>query len=116
VIDGQYYRVTDVGHTNIARKGLQYGKIELCSENGSCSKIAEDVAVNPSLFEQLAGPAATVGAAKLLADGIENSGDSVTNNNSATGGAGGSVNLGGNGDGSGLATPPFGNGSGTGPS
>ena len=121
VIDGQYYRVTDVGHNNIARKGLQYGKVEFCMENGQCKKVAEDVSVNGSLFEQLAGPAATVGAAKLLGDGIADSGDNVTNNNSATGGAGGdggdggNVTLSGNGQGGGLLTPPFGGGGGNGP-
>jgi hypothetical protein len=93
--DGSYYRVSDIGHSNLSRKGAQYSIFELCSEGGQCQKVAEDTAVNPTLFEQLGGPAATVGAAKLLADGIEDSGDNVTNNNNAEGGAGGAGGTGG---------------------
>lgn len=91
--DGTFYRVSDVGHNNLARKGAQYSLFELCTTDGRCNKVAEDTAVNPTLFEQLAGPGATVGAAELLRRGIEKSGDSVTN--VAEGGSGGTGGTGG---------------------
>lgn len=98
--DGSFYRVQDVGHNNLARKGAQYSLFELCTSDGVCNKVAEDTAVNPSLFEQLAGPGATVGAAELLRRGIKDSGDNVTNvaegGGGGTGGSGGAGGSGGN--------------------
>lgn len=86
-IDGSYYRVQEIGHTNIARKGAQYSLYELCTKAGLCRTVAERTSLNPTLLEQLAGPGATVGGADILRRGFADSGSTVTN--SATGGAGG---------------------------
>ena len=82
--DGTYYRVTDVGHNNMARKGMQYSAFELCTAGGVCSKVAEGTAVNSSFIEMLAGPGAAVGSAELIRKGLSKSGDTV--NASAEGG------------------------------
>jgi len=97
--DGTRYEVDNIGHTNLARTGAQYSNFKLCDPNAvptpgpgsvdarGCKTVAQETAVNPTLLQQLAGPGATVGAAKLIGDGLGNSGDTVNNN--VQGGAGG---------------------------
>lgn len=103
-MDGSFYRVSEIGHNNIARKGAHYSLFELCTKAGLCQMVAEKTVINPSLIEQLAGPGATVVAADRLRSGLEDSGDTVSNTASGgeggqggTGGAGGAGGLGGSG-------------------
>jgi predicted small secreted protein len=87
--DGTFYEMDTVGHIGLFNKGSQYTRIQECAWNREfgvktqCKDITEDIVTNNSVVEQLAGPAATVGAAELLRRGIENSGDEVHNNSSA---------------------------------
>ncbi len=81
--NGSTARVTSVGYTGLSAKGIEYGTVEICDPDGNnCVLKAEQTVSNNSILEQVGGPAATVGAAKLLADGIEGSGDNINNSNS----------------------------------
>lgn len=73
-------RVDHVGHTGLLTQGAGMSEFYKCSEE-RCIKIGEYIGANPTIAEQLAGPAAMVGSAKLLSDGIRESGDSITNTN-----------------------------------
>lgn len=115
--DSRFFKVRSAGHTSLVRKGAEYTIFQQCTWNHdtgkaeNCGPMIESMAINNSVAEQLAGPAGTVGAAKLLADGVENSGDNINNSSSSNSNSdgyyeGGDVSItntiangGGNGDG-----------------
>lgn len=71
-------------HTGLATQGATMTRFYKCNKDHSqCEPepIGEHIGANPTLLEQLAGPAAMVGSAKLIGDGLGDSGDEVNNVN-----------------------------------
>lgn len=82
--DGSYYVVEDIGHANMARNGMQYGRMMRCDASGVCETVAESTSVNGAMLGDLAGAGATVGAAALIGSGLRDSGDNVNVNSNSS--------------------------------
>ncbi len=82
-IDGGVIRMDTAAHTGIATQGATYTDFRRCNvDHNNCTKlIGRHIGANPTLLEQLAGPAAMVGSAYLIGDGLKESGDNVNNTN-----------------------------------
>lgn len=95
-------RMDTAAHTGVATQGATYTQFSKCGvDKTNCQVVGEHIGANPTMFEQLAGPAAAVGSAYLIKEGLSESGDEITNVNAqqqgqkqkqkARGGKGGSV-------------------------
>ena len=80
--DGGVLRMDTAAHTGIATQGATYTSFSRCNaDKANCEQVGKHVGANPTIFEQLAGPAAMVGSAYLIGEGLSESGDEVTNVN-----------------------------------
>jgi hypothetical protein len=88
-ITGETIVADSISHTDVARRGSTLTTYSSCNEDlTQCQSLGDPrVETNPTLFEQLAGPGATVGAAELVRRGLEESGDNFDVDASASAGA-----------------------------